>query len=411
MFFYLTSHSRYCWAKMATPYADLHPPFSPEQLYSQEQFMRPPIQNSLPLPNDLTKSSSESTYSALHKAQERATRKRVLGRTILIGFTILLLLVGMTALLLTYICVLNTCTVSNRTIVSTAPLGRVLTVSQVASHMAPLSVPIVMGLFSHLLAAKWLHSSGLRTTNRPTPMQYASIGHSFANACWNSFCRLGHLLSICSSANLPALFSSLRYAFGLNKNVANKDIRMPRLLRISILILFSLLASMYLATAADAWLHASSAGINILSTKPYTTVEGRNLGRQINSTLCLPANANPPTIFQKTCGQVSGGSAGDGKARMEGLRVVSNSSSLHRVVSTNDQTAILVPQTLPPNATYTARTLGVKSQCSSCVIHWISFRFIEDLLKCDKGMFGSPPEFRRNSFLRTSSGFAAQLFC
>jgi hypothetical protein len=168
---------------MATPYADLHPPFSPEQLYSQEQFfMRPPIQNSLSLPNDFTRPSSESTYSSLHKAQERATRKRVLLRTILIGFTILLLLVGMTALLLSYVCVLNKCTISNRTIVSTAPLGRVLTVSQVTSHMAPLSVPIVMGLFSHLLAAKWLHSSGLRTTNRPTPMQYASIGHSFENA-------------------------------------------------------------------------------------------------------------------------------------------------------------------------------------------------------------------------------------
>lgn len=183
--------------------------------------------------------------------------------------------------------------------------------------------------------------------------------------------RLGYLLSLCNGANLPALFSSLRYIFRLNNNVANKRLETPRPLRISIIILFSLLASTYLSTAADAWLHASSSSVNLVSIVPYSDIElatiPRNFGRQINSTLCDPTRYNPGTVGQDTCGLVSGGSIGDGKTRGEGLRVVSNSSSLHSVVFTNDQIAILVPQSLPDNTTYTAQTLGVRSQCASCV--------------------------------------------
>lgn len=183
--------------------------------------------------------------------------------------------------------------------------------------------------------------------------------------------RLGYLLSLCNGANLPALFSSLRYIFRLNNSVVNKRLETPRPLRISIIILFSLLASTYLSTAADAWLHASSSSINLFSIIPYGHTElatmQRNFGRQINSTLCDPARYNPGSPSQYTCGLVSGGSIGDGKTRTEGLRVVSNSSSLHSVVFTNDQIAILVPQSLPDNTTYTAQTLGIRSQCASCV--------------------------------------------
>ncbi|KAF8898218.1 hypothetical protein CPB84DRAFT_1780608 [Gymnopilus junonius] len=71
------------------------------------------------------------------------------------------------------------------------------------------------------------------------------------------------------------------------------------------------------------------------------------------------------TIGQYTCGLISGGSGGSGRTLAEGVRVVSNSSSLHRVVYADDQTAILVPNTLPGNITYTAQTMGVKSQCVS----------------------------------------------
>jgi len=179
-------------------------------------------------------------------------------------------------------------------------------------------------------------------------------------------------VSLCNGANLPALVSSLRYTFRINNDVANKGLKIPRPLRISIIILFSLLASNYLATAADSWLHASSSSVNLLSVVPYSHTElgtiGRNFGRQINSTLCDPKTYPDGSSSQKTCGLVSGGSFGDGRVRTEGLRVVSNSSSLHKVVFTNDQIAILVPQSLPDNTTYMAETLGVRSRCATFVM-------------------------------------------
>lgn len=304
------------------------------------------------------------------EAQEHASRKSIVGRTAVIGVAVIVLLIGMTALLLTYTCVLNTCSVSNLEIVSTAPLGRVLTISQVASHVAPFSVPIVMGLCSNLLGAMWLRSSRKNTLNRPSPMQYVMLC-SCSHKQLMQLTRLGLLLSLCNGANVPALFSSLRYIFGLNNNVSNKTLATPRLLRTCIIILSSLLLSTYLAAAADAWLHASSSSVNLVSVVPYSlsdlaTIQ-RDYGRQINATICDPATYNDGTKSQQTCGLVSGGSLGDGKTRTEGLRVVSNSSSLHRVEFTDNQIAILVPQSLPANTTYVAQTLGVTSRCMRCV--------------------------------------------
>jgi len=112
-----------------------------------------------------------SVSSELQVAQERASRKRVVGRTLLIGAVIVFALLGMTAVLLTYICVAHQCIISSQAVTTTAPLGKVLTISQITSHTAPLSVPIVMGLCSYLLAATWLRSSTGGNQNRPSPMQ------------------------------------------------------------------------------------------------------------------------------------------------------------------------------------------------------------------------------------------------
>jgi len=80
--------------------------------------------------------------------------------------------------------------------------------------------------------------------------------------------------------------------------------------------------------------------------------------------MCNPSTYPDGTMSQSTCGLINGGSDGNGRTYMEGLRVVSNSSSLHRVVFTDDQIAILVPQTLPSNVTYSAETLGIQTQCT-----------------------------------------------
>ena len=118
--------------------------------------------------------------------------------------------------------------------------------------------------------------------------------------------------------------ASLRYAFKLNKKVQNKDLAVPPLLRRSIFLLASLLASMYLATAADAWLHASNQSINLDSVVPFKSGKLGTLpsfGRQINATKCDPSMYPSNNMAQKTCGQVTGAAGGNGRNQIEGYAV------------------------------------------------------------------------------------------
>ncbi|PPQ66040.1 hypothetical protein CVT26_010796 [Gymnopilus dilepis] len=284
----------------------------------------------------------------LMAAQDRASRRRIVGVTCLLSTLIIVALIALDAVFLSYICVMHQCKMVRLSLVSTAPLGHVLGISQVTSHVAPISVPIVMGLFSYLLAAKWLSSSQTEGQNRPSPMQ------------------LGLLLTLCSGANFSALFSSIKYVFGIGQPSGNgKAPRHPPILHQSILFLGSLLTVTYIAAGADAWLHNTSKSISIVSISSYSSVATANFGREINSTLCDPSQYVNGSVGQLTCGLISGGSGGSGRTLAEGVRVVSNSSSLHKVVYADDQTAIIIPNTLPDNITYTAQTIGVKSQCRS----------------------------------------------
>ncbi|KAF8955570.1 hypothetical protein BDZ97DRAFT_280215 [Flammula alnicola] len=279
-------------------------------------------------------------------AQERASRRSVAGVTCLVGTLVICILLGMIVLLLAYLCVAHKCYTSKLALISSAPLGKVLTISQVGSHVATASVPIVMGLFSYLLGAQWLQSSSTRSQNRPSPKQ------------------LGLLLSICNGANISALFTSLKYLFRGKKSHKVQDIQSPPILRRSILLLALLLTVVYIATAADTWSHAVSQTITITSNGAYSPSAIRNFGRAINVTMCDPSTLSAyDALGQTTCGLVNDGGGGSGKTFAEGLRVVSNSSALHRVVFTDDQIAILVPQSLPANITYSAQTLGVKAHC------------------------------------------------
>lgn len=158
--------------------------------------------------------------------------------------------------------------------------------------------------------------------------------------------------------------SSCKYIFKQKPAGNNGNLQNPPILRQSLLLLASLLISVYLAAAADSWLHATSKSIDITIASYYASSGVRDLGREINATMCDPSTYQDGTMSQSTCGLINGGSGGNGRTHMEGLRVVSNSSSLHKVVFTDDQTAILVPQTLPPNVTYSAETLGIQTQCA-----------------------------------------------
>ena len=132
-----------------------------------------PVSGSAPYPfhNGAVKEDRNGHQPELSGAQEAARAQGVVGRTLLIGGCIILLLYGMLVAFITFLCIANTCTKSGRFMASTAPLGRVLTISQVTSHLVPVTVPFVMGFCAYQLGAQWLRSSRTFDVNRPSPLQ------------------------------------------------------------------------------------------------------------------------------------------------------------------------------------------------------------------------------------------------
>lgn len=174
-------------------------------------------------------------------------------------------------------------------------------------------------------------------------------------------------MSMCNGAGLSSLFSSVKYIVKKPQNGQRVD--QPPILRQSIVFLGSLLAVTYLTAATDSWLHASSTSIIIPSNAPYNSRTVSNFGREINATTCQLANqsSNSGPISTATCGLLNDGAHGTTAELGEGIRLVHNASTTHQMVLTDDQTVIVVPLSLPPNITYSAKTLGVKSQCATYV--------------------------------------------
>ncbi|KAF8994379.1 hypothetical protein BDQ17DRAFT_1431041 [Cyathus striatus] len=301
----------------------------------------------------------ESVVSLKAKRKARTSR-RTLCCAFLVGGPIVIGVFGMVLAVISYTCVAHKCWIADRHLVSTASLGKVLTISQVASHVTPVTIPLLMGLTSYHIAEKWLKASITEGPNRPSPMQF------------------GLLLSVLNSANIPSLFSALLYFLGFGQTQEQKNYPAPPILRRSTAFLFISLLTTYLITGSDAWLHVTSKAVIIESILPYSnhnsSLISEPLGRAINHTQCDEAQLIgwPSLSYGPSCGQITGGSAGDGVTMMPGLRTLSNSSSTHRIVFANDQTAIVVPVTIPPNVSYTAPTIGVKSSCKSVTKNCLS---------------------------------------
>jgi hypothetical protein len=171
-------------------------------------------------------------------------------------------------------------------------------------------------------------------------------------------------MSICNGANLPALSRALKYVFKVGDSAKKQDLPVPRLLSKSIYLLVSLLALMYMVSAADAWFHASSTAVILQSTAPFRPDSTSTaLGRELNSTRCNEALGDSQADIRSTCGITIGLAAHDVGPRSKGLTALANSSTEVRVAFTNDQTAILIAPSIPPNITYTAKTVGLKASC------------------------------------------------
>jgi hypothetical protein len=181
--------------------------------------------------------------------------------------------------------------------------------------------------------------------------------------------RFGLLLTLCTGANFPSLFRSFRYIFRLDPSTKKQTLPSPPFLKHSVVFLTFLLVLSYVISSADAWFHASSQSTIVESTHPLSnslsTSTNLNVGREINMTRCNDPRSIPSSsIGQQTCGLLSGGSGGDGATRAEGLRTLSGSSSFNKVVFAQEETYILVPASLLDNATYTAKSVGVRTTCA-----------------------------------------------
>jgi hypothetical protein len=169
-------------------------------------------------------------------------------------------------------------------------------------------------------------------------------------------------VSICNAANFGAAFDSATYLLGSDKREQYRKLPTPPLLRRSLIILIALLMLSYITSGADAWFHATSKAIAIPFISQYSGA--MDFAREINSTMCDQDWTSRGAPALATCGQLDDGSQSGLLSRPEGLRTISNSSSINRVVFTQDQTAIIVPESVPPNVTYTAETIGLKSTCA-----------------------------------------------
>jgi len=142
------------------------------------------------------------------------------------------------------------------------------------------------------------------------------------------------------------------------------------MLRNSTLLLTLLLVLSYATIAADSWLHGTSEATTIDDLKPLASGAPSNFGRVINTTLCDPPDNGrvllPPE--RQSCGLTGPPTMASAPlTRVEGIRVMTNSSTLHQVVFADDGTAVIVPQDLSKNVTYTATSVGVKAECKRYV--------------------------------------------
>ena len=179
-------------------------------------------------------------------------------------------------------------------------------------------------------------------------------------------------MTICNGAGLSSLFSSVKYVVKKPQN--GQKVVHPPILHQSMVFLGSLLAVTYLTAAADSWLHASSKSIIVPSNAPYNSPTVSNFGRQINATVCQvggqPDSKGGCQVASPDQAPAPGTMAAELNFAVigEAIRIVHNASTVHKMVLTDDQTIIVVPLSLPPDITYSAKTLGVKSQCATYVL-------------------------------------------
>ncbi|KAJ7620195.1 hypothetical protein FB45DRAFT_1062555 [Roridomyces roridus] len=213
-----------------------------------------------------------------------------------------------------------------RALLTSAPLGRTLTIAHLAGSAVAVTVPLVVGLAAYVLAGRWVAASRVETL----------------------------------SASISSLWDGANYVHG-RRGPGGKELARPPILYHSVTLVFYFLALAYGLSGIDTWLGAASTAVNYpLTTDIPPSVQ---FGRQVNQTLCsqtFPAN------LPYQCGLVKG-SGGDPQEFAIFINTVQGLHPNSSIAITDDSTAIFVPTAsqLDDSIGYRAMTVGVKSNCTS----------------------------------------------
>ncbi|KAJ7290194.1 hypothetical protein C8J57DRAFT_1212836 [Mycena rebaudengoi] len=288
-----------------------------------------------PFPWDVA--SAASTSTAQPTAHFRGKRILVIGLTIFTA--IALLLVG----LFIQIFVTHEYLHQDLVIITTAPLGPTLSIVHVLSILLVMSVPLVVGLEGYRLAGLWLSASASSGHNRPTPFQ------------------LGVLMNVLHGANFAALFEGLHYVYGFGKNKLTSY--KPPLLRRAVFVLaFALgVSTLFFVLGTALSISAETTSFTRLSDYRGTWPQ---LSRQINSSMCADSNGAVAADIN-LCGLQVAGTNPFAASLPEALQTLTNTSTKNAVAFASDQTAFIVPASIPQDVVYSAASYGIYTQCES----------------------------------------------
>lgn len=114
--------------------------------------------------------SSSSTLAPGYPSR----RPKLIGETtkiVLTGSSIALAVFLVSLGMLFQVFLFNVYNISGGSVLTTAPLGRTLTIAHTSSVVLSLSAPLAVGLGAYWLAGKWLIASSTQGQDRPTPYQ------------------------------------------------------------------------------------------------------------------------------------------------------------------------------------------------------------------------------------------------
>ncbi|PWN24327.1 hypothetical protein BDZ90DRAFT_235070 [Jaminaea rosea] len=266
-----------------------------------------------------------------------------------------LAMLGPLAALLVYIFVIHgyVVDVDGGVIYTGAAFNVITSLSNIVSKVSDLALVPVVGLMATIVAAEWYRASNVyEGRGRPTPVH------------------LGAAMSLLGGPNPRTLWEALRLWLGWGSTSRHSHVRMPKTLRLSILLCTWLLVLHYGISALDQALHWTTHPRSVVEKmKEALLTQDMSYSRPFNDTRCAewkadPENADRDSYIRDSCGLNNGSNNVMYIDQPEAARTFANASTSNSAAWTNQGSAIMVPATRP-NISYTARALGVRANCKS----------------------------------------------